>query len=373
MSSFAQLTRKPASQTTAVAPAHKRSPAVRSPLSKPLTPQQIQVPAAVRDVLASPGRPLDASAKAFMEPRFGRDFRDVRLHSGPEAEASARAVSAQAYTVGQHIVVGTSGFDADTLQGRKLLAHELTHVVQQRSSEGYSPGSRLSVDPSQAAELEAQRVSARVLSDPAPSLQSVGPTASGLQRLPLSLQRSFGDGECSSKGVPCATGDACATPDTPATASLGASTAWSLTVNIDTEASSWDNALRSQSFGHAFLRFSENSGQEYTYGFYPATELPNENKRSVQGCVHHPDTTHDRCTDRKVTYSLTQAQYAAGLSFAQNICRAGQEYGQNFTCATFAVRAAQAAGQSVPSPKSAPTEVFLSARTGHRQPEHSRR
>ncbi|HEY5955956.1 MAG TPA: DUF4157 domain-containing protein, partial [Polyangiaceae bacterium] len=183
-----------------------------------------------------------------MEPRFGRDFRDVRIHTGPDAETSARALSAQAYTVGKHIVLGDSGFDAGSRRGRELLAHELTHVVQQADT-GYSRGSQLPVDPSPAAELQAQRVSARLMKEPPQSAQSIGPFAAGLQRLPVSLQRSAGDGECSGNGVRCANGDVCAAPDTPAAASLGQSTAWSLTVNIDTEASSWENALLKQSFG----------------------------------------------------------------------------------------------------------------------------
>lgn len=396
LSSFAPLARKPAPLPTTLARGARSSfvSARRSPPRRQRSHQFLQMPiqgnlttgldsihqdrsrigeqrkeisaggevsVAGHDILASHGQPLDANTRAFMERRFGRDFRDVRIHTGPDAEASARAVSAHAYTVGQHIVFGSGGFAAESRRGCELLAHELTHVVQQSTDKGYSPGMRLPVDPSPAAELEAQRLSARVMNESTPSLQSVGPFARGLQRLSVSLQRSFGDGECTSKGVPCATGEACATPDSPATASLGPSTAWSLTVNIDTEASSWENALRTQLFGHAFVRFSENSGQQYTYGFYPASQVPNENNRSVPGCVHHPDTTHDRCTDSQVTYSLTQPQYDAALAAAQNICRTGHQYGQKFTCATFALQIAQAAGQAVPSSKSEPTSIFQQA------------
>ena len=92
---------------------------------------QTSAPPLVHEALASPGQPLDAATRAFMEPRFGHDFSHVRVHSGPEAARSTRAVNALAYTVGPNIVVGADRFAPATQQGRSLLAHELTHVVQQ--------------------------------------------------------------------------------------------------------------------------------------------------------------------------------------------------------------------------------------------------
>ena len=88
-------------------------------------------PPMVHDVLASSGQPLDASARAFFEPRFGHDFSRVRVHSNEAAAQSAREVNAHAYTVGRNIVFGDNRFAPDTYEGRRLLSHELTHVVQQ--------------------------------------------------------------------------------------------------------------------------------------------------------------------------------------------------------------------------------------------------
>lgn len=88
-------------------------------------------PQIVHDVLNSPGQPLDAATRAFFEPRFGHDFSLVRVHSGERAEQSARDVSANAYTVGNNIVFGTGRFDPRKYEGKRLLAHELTHVLQQ--------------------------------------------------------------------------------------------------------------------------------------------------------------------------------------------------------------------------------------------------
>ena len=88
-------------------------------------------PPIVHDVLRSPGQPLDRATRASLEPRFGHDFSRVRIHSDAKAAESARAVAAQAYTVGSDIVFGAGCYSPGTETGRRLLAHELTHVVQQ--------------------------------------------------------------------------------------------------------------------------------------------------------------------------------------------------------------------------------------------------
>jgi Domain of unknown function (DUF4157) len=89
------------------------------------------IPSLVHDVIASPGQPLDAAARAHFEPRFGQDFSHVRVHTDARAAESARAVRAQAYTVGDHIVFAPGRYGLDPTR-RRLLAHELTHTVQQR-------------------------------------------------------------------------------------------------------------------------------------------------------------------------------------------------------------------------------------------------
>jgi hypothetical protein len=89
-----------------------------------------EAPSSVHEVLRSPGQPLDAATRAFFEPRFGRDFSDVRVHSGPSAAQSAGALDALAYAVGRDIVFGAGQYASNTYEGRRLLAHELTHVAQ---------------------------------------------------------------------------------------------------------------------------------------------------------------------------------------------------------------------------------------------------
>jgi hypothetical protein len=88
-------------------------------------------PASVDRVLASPGSPLEPALQQDMEQRFGYDFSQVRVHTDAAAERSAQDVNANAYTVGHNIVFGAGRFSPGTHEGRRLLAHELTHVVQQ--------------------------------------------------------------------------------------------------------------------------------------------------------------------------------------------------------------------------------------------------
>jgi Domain of unknown function (DUF4157) len=94
------------------------------------------VPPIVHEVLSSSGQPLDGGTRAFMEPRFGHDFSQVRVHTDARAAESARAVNALAYTVGRDVVFGEGQYTPGAREGRGLLAHELTHVLQQTRSAG---------------------------------------------------------------------------------------------------------------------------------------------------------------------------------------------------------------------------------------------
>jgi hypothetical protein len=98
-----------------------------------------EAPPAVNEVLRSPGQPLDAGARELMEPRFGEDFSRVRVHSDARASRSAEAVNARAYTVGTDLVFGRGEYAPGTARGRSLIAHELAHVVQQRSATNSHP------------------------------------------------------------------------------------------------------------------------------------------------------------------------------------------------------------------------------------------
>jgi hypothetical protein len=90
-----------------------------------------EIPLSVHETLRSPGQPLNRDTRAFMEPRLGQDFSNVRIHSNVKAAESAQAIDAQAYTVGQDVAFAMGKYKPDTNTGKSLLAHELAHVVQQ--------------------------------------------------------------------------------------------------------------------------------------------------------------------------------------------------------------------------------------------------
>ena len=101
-------------------------------------------------------RPLDAATRSFFEPRFGHSFAKVRVFSGPGAVRSARALGARAYTVGQEIVFGDRQYAPATVAGRALLAHELSHVAQQRTGgAGSATGAAFLAKNEKSAEIQA--------------------------------------------------------------------------------------------------------------------------------------------------------------------------------------------------------------------------
>ncbi|HEY2666807.1 MAG TPA: DUF4157 domain-containing protein [Actinomycetota bacterium] len=130
-------------------------------------------PSPVKDVVGSGGgQALDTSTRSFMESRFGNDFGDVRVHTDARASDSAKAVQAHAYTVGNDIVFQSGNYTPETDAGRHMLAHELTHVVQQRSgpvSGTPAPGGIKISDPSDSYEQEAERHAGVVVSQPPPA------------------------------------------------------------------------------------------------------------------------------------------------------------------------------------------------------------
>jgi hypothetical protein len=119
------------------------------------------VPAVVHRVLGAPGTPLDATTRGFMESRLGHSFGRVRIHDDALAAEATQAVNANAYTVGHDIVFASGRYQPGTAQGRRLLAHELAHVVQQAGNP--TAGSGLSIGPASGpheAEAEAAAVTA---------------------------------------------------------------------------------------------------------------------------------------------------------------------------------------------------------------------
>jgi len=145
-------------------------------------------PSLVKDVVGSGGgAPLTGETRDFMESRLGADFGDVRVHTDSKASESARSVQAHAYTVGNDVVFQSGKYEPESDSGKRMLAHELTHVVQQRSGpvEGTPAAGGIKVsNPSDAFERSAESSADRVMSG--------GPTAPA-PASPASIQRQGDD------------------------------------------------------------------------------------------------------------------------------------------------------------------------------------
>ena len=266
-------------------------------------------PASVDSVLASPGRPLEPTLRQDMEQRFGHDFSRVRVHADPLANRSAQDVNANAYTVGNHVVFGAGRFGPSERGGLHLLAHELTHVVQQSQAAGVP-----------------QRVQRGSLKGPTTKPHKCG-------------------------GWTCAPMGECKKPDGKSAPGTTPSTSWALTANIDVDVLTSTDINSMDDVGHAFVEFSESNGDRYTYGHYPnKLQLPSDFKPQVQGCTAHPDQTHSACVDLRIPFSLTPTQYKDALEFAQAWCIAGQPYHLlTNNCTTFVDRVVGVAGKTLPS------------------------
>ena len=241
------------------------------------------------------GAPLDGGVRTEMERAFGRDLGHVRVHRGPEVANLARAVQAEAFTVGTDIFMGDKAAAPGHAQSRYVLAHELAHAVQADS------GSR--------------------------TLFRVSPS------------------------MCCASTD-CALPDVAAPVGSTASK-WTLTIAVDREEKGLGR-LQSGNVGHTWVKLSANNGEHWSFGMWPQTGFdPSHPFTSVKGCIHHPDTAHEPPAATEylgIDYDLTQPNYAAGLAFAQGECTRVPDYNlMSYNCTTFAIQTAKAAGVTPPS------------------------
>jgi hypothetical protein len=149
------------------------------------------VPTIVHEVLRSPGQPLDPATRSYVEPRFGHDFSHVRVHTDARAVESARAVNALAYTVGHDIVFAAGQYAPGTALGRRLLTHELTHVVQHAKATDVNSihPTQLSISaPDSPSERVADRVS-HALQDGLPHNEAIAPLPSTAAKVTIQRQQ----------------------------------------------------------------------------------------------------------------------------------------------------------------------------------------
>jgi hypothetical protein len=155
-------------------------------------------PSTVHEVINSLGQPLNAQTRAYFEPRFGHDFSRIKVHVDEKAEESAKEIGASAYTVGKNIVFAKGHYQPTAQKGRQLIAHELTHVLQQE--EGSIPERLEIAEPENDAEKEANAASQGLTRENdvfgQANLFHTGSTYNNLSR-PILQRQTFGVAECS--------------------------------------------------------------------------------------------------------------------------------------------------------------------------------
>jgi hypothetical protein len=164
---------------------------------RPARNRQDETAPVVQAALDASGKPLDAATRTTLEPRFGHDFSQVRVHTDDQAAESAQALEAQAYTTGQDIVFGAGRYAPETPEGRQLLAHELTHVVQQADSPAPTTSEITLGDPAGQHEQAANQAAARVAYGQAADQSPASAPATGggmlVQRKPVDADTEESD------------------------------------------------------------------------------------------------------------------------------------------------------------------------------------
>ncbi|VVB53812.1 Uncharacterised protein [uncultured archaeon] len=160
------------------------------------------IEASVDHALASPGRPLEPVLRQDMEPRFGHDFSQVRVHADAKAAESAQAVDAMAYTVGDDVVFGAGQYAPETSKGHKLIVHELTHTIQQKAA-GMERSHTIMRQPSNSASASPLSLFPQIPANPLANCSAV--SGDPFERQPAELQSvlrgSFGDAAAWFRGL----------------------------------------------------------------------------------------------------------------------------------------------------------------------------
>jgi hypothetical protein len=317
------------------------------------------IPPIVDEVVSSSGQPLDSSTRGFMESRIGHDFSQVRVHSDDRAAASARAIHANAYTVGSNVVFGPGRFQPSSRQGQHLLAHELTHVVQQRAGVHLSNGIG---QPGDVYERQADQV-ADSLSRDRPSAVFPAADVGGVKGKGTSLQMDPEKKDATPAGVNAAAKPAPATPDKPAKLHLF--------TQIDVKSLGLGDVLKGD-VGHTWVsleypdpkRVPETLpsphkdflklGGKYAdpMGFWPAINegigySANPFSSYVKGWMRHPDRAHEGGENATQTWNITQPAVEKVIQYAES--KRSSKYSVYFyNCTDFAKEAVEAAGMKPP-------------------------
>jgi Domain of unknown function (DUF4157) len=285
------------------------------------------VPDLVHDVLDSPGQALGADVRAFFGPRFGQDFSRVRIHTDAKAATSAQAVNALAYTAGHHIVFGTGKYSSAG-EGRRVLAHELTHVVQQTGTSVHGGVVQRQQDAGLPGGIPAGPAPSTSVPAAAPPAPAAAPSAAAATPAKLHL---FVDIDVKNLGFSdLAAGD----------------------VGHTWVALEYTDPAMVPATIHAAHKPQLLTPGKYAdpMGFWPDASVGysvNPLKSWVKGWMRHPDRAHQGAEKATETWDLNQAEVDNVISYAESK-RTAQYSVYFYNCTSFAKGAVEASGKSAP-------------------------
>jgi hypothetical protein len=350
---------------------------------------EVKLPSIVHEVLQSAGQPLDSATRGFMEARLGHDFSRVRVHADERAAESSRALGALAYTAGHNVVFGSGRYEPAGPDGRRLLAHELTHVVQQQRGVHLANVVSEAGDPyeqhaDRVADLVAQGRSAKSLIQDTPlggdnTLQrntwpadaafvqmqhDEGETAPPAESAPATEAAS------PEPAAPEPAASEPAAPETPAPADKKPAKLHLFT-DVDVKHLGFSDLMEGD-VGHTWISIEYKdpaavpgstmldhypylrAGGKYSdpMGFWPATNegiyySANPFDSWVKGWMRHPDRAHEGAEDATETWDIDETAVNKVIEYAEK--KVGAQYSVfYYNCTTFAKEAIEAAGQNAP-------------------------
>ncbi len=236
------------------------------------------------------GQPIAKNTRGFMESGFGSDFSNVRIHTDSNAKQLSNELQAHAFTVGNDIYFNEGKYQPNSHSGKHLLAHELTHTIQQESVSNKS----------------VQRLSKEDCSkDCVVKDGTIGKT--GKFRLIV-----YADKESDFIAIP---------------------------FKKDSDGKTWP-------VGHSWIKLIDDAGNYWTYGFWPESGFSGSSLfKDVEGCVHHPDISHKATA--KQEFELTKAEFDSAKKEAVKICNENPKYNlYDNQCTSFVQNIMNAAGQA---------------------------
>jgi Domain of unknown function (DUF4157) len=269
----------------------------------------------------SKGSPLPNDVLSFMEPRFGADFSKVRFYSDGDAMQMNRDLGAQAFTHGSDIYFGVG----KSVGNNELTAHELTHVVQQ---------TRFQTDRVSSSQLLTSNEHNSQIREPSVHQQQDVAKPSQVREIittPI-ITRQLNPDMCSSD---CDIPDGINRPKGK----------YQITIYADKEGSFLLIPFTS-GVGHSWIELVDETGNYWTYGFWPQEGFDSSNKSAdAEGCVHHPDTAHSPTSSQ--TFALTAAEFYAAKATAIDSCKTKPKYNLfKLQCTSFVRKVLSAAGKA---------------------------